>query len=120
MTRVKSIETKHKKIREMAKGFKHAKRRRFGAAKEAVLHAGQYSYIGRRLRKRDLRKLWITRLNAAVRQNGISYSKFIAGLKSNKIALDRKILADIAVADPDTFKEIVSRVYSSNSSSKLS
>ncbi|EKD57958.1 MAG: 50S ribosomal protein L20 [uncultured bacterium] len=110
MTRVKSVERKHKKIRKLAKGFKQARRRRFGAAKEAVLHAGQYAYIGRRLRKRDLRKLWIQRLNAAVREQGTSYSKFVNGLKKSHIELDRKILAHIAVTDPDTFKEIVSKV----------
>jgi len=104
MTRVKSVERKHKKIRKLAKGFKQARRRRFGAAKEAVLHAGQYAY------KRDLRKLWIQRLNAAVREQGTSYSKFVNGLKKSHIELDRKILAHIAVTDPDTFKEIVSKV----------
>ncbi|KKQ51082.1 50S ribosomal protein L20 [Candidatus Woesebacteria bacterium RIFCSPHIGHO2_01_FULL_39_17] len=111
MTRVKSIaQRRHRKIKKAARGFKQARRTRVKAAKEALLHAGQYAYVGRKLRKRDLRSLWIKRLNAAVRQHGLSYSKFIAGLKKEKIELDRKILADIAVNDPDTFAKIVSEV----------
>ena len=110
MPRVKSIETKHKKIRRLAKGYKQARRRRFTAAKEAVLHAGQYAFAGRKLRKRDLRSLWIQRLNAAVRVHGLSYSTFISRLKKAKIALDRKILADIAVRDNETFAELVKKI----------
>jgi large subunit ribosomal protein L20 len=111
MTRVKSISARrHRKVRDAAKGFKQARSRRYGAAKEAVLHAGQYAYHGRKLRKRNIRSLWIKRLNAAVRENGMSYSKFIAGLKKAKIELDRKILADIAVNDPETFKKIVAEI----------
>lgn len=91
----------------MAKGFKQARRTRIQTAKEAILHAGQYAYHGRKLKKRDLRKLWIIRLNAAVRERGVSYSKFMSGLKKAKITLDRKILADIAVNDPDTLSKIV-------------
>lgn len=71
------------------------------------MHAGQYAYIGRRLRKRDLRSLWIIRLNAAVREHGMSYSKFVSALKNAKIEIDRKILADIAARDPEAFKAIV-------------
>lgn len=109
MTRVKSLSAKrHRKVRSAAKGFKQARSRRYGAAKEATLHAGQYAYHGRKLRKRNIRNLWIKRLNAAVRENGMSYSKFISGLKKANIELDRKILADIAVNDPETFKKIVS------------
>ena len=111
MTRVKSISAiRHRKVRANAKGFKQARSRRYGAAKEATLHAGQYAYHGRKLRKRNIRSLWIKRLNAAVRENDMSYSKFIAGLKKAKIELDRKILADIAVNDPETFKKIVEEV----------
>ncbi len=111
MTRVKSISAiRHRKVRDAAKGFKQARSRRYGAAKEATLHAGQYAYHGRKLRKRNIRSLWIKRLNAAVRENDMSYSKFIAGLKKSKIELDRKILADIAVNDPETFKKIVEEV----------
>lgn len=111
MTRVKSTSARrHRKVRAAAKGFKHARSRRYGAGKEAVLHAGQYAYIGRKLKKRDLKSLWIKRLNAAAREHGMSYSEFIAKLKSAKIELNRKILADIAVSDPNTFKEIVDEI----------
>jgi len=109
--RVKSISArKHRKILKAAKGFKQARRRRIKAAMEAVMHAGAYAYHGRKLRKRDLRSLWVTRINAAVRENGLSYSKFTAGLKKSKIEIDRKILADIAVSDPTTFRAIVDAV----------
>ncbi|KKR30682.1 50S ribosomal protein L20 [Candidatus Woesebacteria bacterium RIFCSPHIGHO2_01_FULL_39_32] len=111
MARTKSIAARrHRKIKKAARGFMHARSRRVKSAKEALLHAGQYAYIGRKLRKRDLRSLWIKRLNAAVREHGMSYSKFISALKKNNIELDRKILADIAVSDPDTFAKIVSEV----------
>jgi large subunit ribosomal protein L20 len=109
--RVKSIAArKHRKVKKLAKGFKQARRRRVKAAKEALAHAGAYAYHGRKLRKRDMRALWITRINAALRAEGLTYSKFMAGLKKAKIGLDRKILADIAVSDPATFKEILSQV----------
>ena len=113
MARVKSLEQrKHRKVLKLAKGYKNARSRRFHAAQEAVLHAGQYAYAGRKLRKRDLRALWIVRLNAAVREHGFSYSKFIASLKIAKIEIDRKIMADIAVSDPKTFAEIVAKTKS--------
>jgi large subunit ribosomal protein L20 len=111
MTRVKSIAAKrHRKVKKAAKGFKQARRTRVKTAKEALLHAGQYAYIGRKLRKRDLRRLWITRINAASREHGVSYNKLIPGLKKAKIELDRKILAEIAVNDPGTFKKIIDEV----------
>lgn len=111
MPRAKSLAArKHRKIKKLAKGFKQARRTRVKAAKEAILHAGQYAYIGRKLRKRNLRRLWITRLNAALRQHGLSYSKFISALKREKIEIDRKILAEIAVKDPKTFEKIVAEV----------
>src|SRR3989344_2541697 len=111
MTRVKSIAArKHREIKLKARGFKNARSRRVKTAKEALLHAGQYAYAGRKLRKRDLRRLWITRLNAAARLRGISYNQFISGLKKSKIEIDRKILADIAVNDPATFEKIVKEV----------
>lgn len=111
MPRVKSIAArKHRKVKKAARGFKQARRTRVKAAKEALLHAGQYAYIGRKLRKRDLRSLWVKRLNAAAREHGLTYSRFIAGLKKAKIELDRKMLADIAVNDPDTFKKIVDKI----------
>ena len=101
---------KHKKIKKAAKGFKDARRKRVKVAKESLLHAGQYAYVGRKLKKRDLRSLWIIRLNAAVREQGLSYSKFIKKLKDKNIELDRKILADIAVNDPQTFEKILKEV----------
>lgn len=111
MTRVKSIaQRKHRKFRKLARGFKQARRRRVKTAKEAILHAGQYAYHGRKLRKRDLRRLWIMRVNAAARAHGLSYNKLMTGLKKAKIELDRKILADIAVSDPATFEKIISEV----------
>ncbi len=109
--RVKSISARrHRKVLKAAKGFKQARRTRIQTAKEAVVHAGAYAYVGRKLRKRDLRALWITRVNAAVRAEGMSYSRFIDGLKKSKIEIDRKILADIAVSDPETFKKIVAEI----------
>lgn len=115
MARVKSIASrKHRKILKRARGFKQARRTRIQTAKEAVLHAGAYAYHGRKLRKRDLRNLWIVRLNAAVREHGLSYSRFVSYLKKSKIELDRKILSDIAIADPQTFSKIVDEVKSTN------
>ena len=113
MPRVKTGPTRsrrHKKIKKAARGFKHARRKRIKTAKEALLHAGQYAYVGRKLRKRDLRRLWIIRLNAAARKHDLTYSQFIAGLKRASIELDRKILTDIAVNDPDTFEKIISEI----------
>ncbi len=111
MARVKSTASRrHRKVLKLARGYKQSRRRRIMTAKEAVLHAGQYAYAGRKLRKRDIRSLWIVRMNAAVRQEGLNYSKFIAALKKNKIDLDRKILAEIAATDNATFKQIVSSV----------
>ncbi len=108
MTRVKSIaQRRHRKIKEAAKGFRQARRRRIKTAKEALMHAGQYAYIGRKDRKGDMRSLWITRISAAAKARGLSYSKLIAGLKKEKIELDRKILSEIAIKDPETFDKIV-------------
>ena len=111
MARTKSIAAKrHRKVKLQVRGYKHSARTRVKAAKEALLHAGKYAYVGRKLRKRDMRSLWITRLNAAAREHGLSYSKFIQGLKKAKIEIDRKILSDIAIHDKEAFKEIVSRI----------
>jgi len=108
MARIKSIAQKrHRKILKQAKGFKQARRQRVKVAKEAILHAGQYAYVGRKLRKRDLRALWITRLSAAAKARGSSYSKLMAMLKKEKIEIDRKILSDIVVKDPKTFDKII-------------
>lgn len=102
--------TKHKKIKKAAKGFKHARRKRIKVAKESLLHQGQYAYIGRKQKRRNLRKLWIMRLNAAARKNGMKYSEFINKLKRAKIEIDRKILSDIAVKEPYVFKKIVDEI----------
>lgn len=98
---------KHKKVLAAAKGFRQARSKHYKAAREAVLHAGQYAYIGRKQKKRDLRSLWITRLNAAAREHNISYSQFINSLKKANIEINRKLLADIAIRDPEAFSQIV-------------
>ncbi|GAB6071680.1 50S ribosomal protein L20 [Venenivibrio stagnispumantis] len=98
---------KHKKkILKMAKGYYGQKRRSYRKAKEQVIHSLQYAYRDRRDRKRQMRALWITRINAAARLNGLSYSKFMNGLKKAGIELDRKILADLAVNDADAFAKL--------------
>lgn len=84
--------------------------KQFKKAKEAVLHAGEYAFSGRKRKKRDFRQLWITRLNAAVRELGMTYSKFIQALSAKKIVLDRKVLSQIAIDFPEVFKKIVDRV----------
>jgi large subunit ribosomal protein L20 len=101
---------RHRKVVKQAKGYYGARSRNFKAAKDAVWKAGQYAYRDRRQRKRFFRRLWITRINAAVRHHGLSYSAFIAGLKEKEIELDRKILADMAMNNPDSFAELVSSV----------
>jgi len=113
MTRVKSkAAIKHRKVLKLAKGYHAARRKRFKQANEAVMHASQYAYIGRKLRKRDLRSLWIVRISAAAKSLGLSYSKLIAGLKANKIELDRKVLSDIAVRNMPVFEKIVAEIKS--------
>ena len=97
---------RHKKILKAAKGYSGARSRVFRVAKQAVTKAGQYAYIGRKQRKRQFRALWIARINAAARANGLSYSRFINGLKKSHIEIDRKVLADIAVFDKDGFSKI--------------
>jgi len=102
MARVKrgvQARRRHKKILKQAKGYYHARRKVFRVAKQAVTKALQYAYIGRKQRKRQFRSLWIARINAAARINGISYSRFMNGLLKAGITLDRKVLADIAVHD---------------------
>jgi large subunit ribosomal protein L20 len=97
----------HKKVLDRAKGYKGARSRRFRTANEQVMHAMQDAYRDRRARKRDFRKLWISRINAAARQNGTTYSQFIAGLKAHEIEVDRKMLAELAVSDPEAFAQLV-------------
>ena len=109
MSRVKnSVQTRQrrKKVLKRAKGYRGARSRTFKVAKQAVMKAGQYSYRDRRQKKRVFRSLWIIRINAAARENGLSYSKLIAGLKKAQIALDRKTLADLAVNDKEAFSLI--------------
>ncbi|UCE22119.1 MAG: 50S ribosomal protein L20 [Candidatus Aminicenantes bacterium] len=101
------------KILKQAKGYWGARSRNYRTAKEAVERALQYAYRDRRTRKRDFRRLWIIRIKAAAEQNGMSYSRFIHGLKESNIALDRKMLADIAVHSPQTFLRIVEKVKES-------
>jgi large subunit ribosomal protein L20 len=106
--RVKSVSAiRHRKMLARAKGYRQARSSRIQVAKEAILHAGAYAYHGRKLKKRDLRSLWITRISASVKAVGISYSRFMAGLKKEKIEIDRKILSEIAVTDAEAFKKIV-------------
>lgn len=100
---------RHKKILKQAKGYYGARSRVFRVAKQAVIKAGQYSYRDRRNKKRTFRSLWIVRINAASRANGISYSQFINGLKKADIALDRRVLADLAVHDKAAFSAIVEK-----------
>src|SRR5947209_17353714 len=112
MTRVKRSVHARKKRRatlEMAKGYRGDASRHYRVAKEAVLKADQYAYRDRRNRKRDFRRLWITRINAAARQNDMTYSQFIHGLALAGIELDRKVLADVAVRDPETFRRFADR-----------
>ncbi len=101
---------KHKKILELTKGHRLGRSTKIREAKSSLLHAGNYAFAGRKQKKRDMRKLWIIQLNAAVKAEGLSYSKFIASLKAKGISVDRKILAELAVNEPEDFKRIVSQV----------
>ncbi len=110
MARVKRgvhAKKKHRAILERAKGFRGARSRHYKAAKEAVMHAERYAYRDRRQRKGDFRKLWITRINAAARQEGLSYSRLMHGLKMADVEVDRKVLADLAVRDAAAFEQLV-------------
>ncbi len=109
MARVKrgNVHThRRRRILKKAKGYYGAKSRLYSEAREAVDRAMQFAYQGRKRKKRDFRRLWITRINAASREHGLSYSKFMAGLKVAGVGLDRKILAEIAVEDPETFAQL--------------
>ena len=113
MPRVKrgvTARARHKKVLALAKGFRGRRKNVFRIAKQAVMRAGQYAYRDRRNRKRVFRALWIARINAAARSSGITYSKFMAGLKKAAIEIDRKVLADMAVHDPAAFASIVQKV----------
>jgi large subunit ribosomal protein L20 len=101
---------KHKKLREQTKGMSHMRRASIKKAREAVLKALSYAYRDRRNKKRDFRSLWITRINAAANENGMSYSQFMGALKKAGIELDRKVLAEMAAREPESFKAIVESV----------
>ena len=115
MARVKrgvQAKARHKKVLKQAKGFRGARSRTYKVAKQAVMKAGQYAYRDRRVKKRVFRSLWIIRINAAARENGLTYSKLIAGLKLAEIDLDRKVLASIAVNDKEAFSMIAKQAKS--------
>ncbi len=116
MPRVKrgvTARARHKKVLELAKGFRGRRKNVYRIAKEAVMKAGQYAYRDRRAKKREFRGLWIARINAAVRESGMTYSRFMAGLKKAAIEIDRKVLADLAVQDKPAFSRIVEQARSS-------
>ena len=113
MPRVKrgvTARARHKKVLALAKGFRGRRKNVFRIAKQAVMKAGQYAYRDRRTKKRVFRQLWIARINAASRGLGLSYSKFVAGLKKAQIEIDRKVLSDMAIHDPAGFASIVDKV----------
>ncbi len=112
MTRVKRgvvARTRRKKVLKAAKGYQGQRSRSFRVAKQAVIKAGQYAYRDRRQRKRQFRALWIVRINAEAREHGLSYSRFIAGLKKADIEMDRKVLADLALHEKDAFGALATR-----------
>ena len=116
MARVKrgvTAHAKHKKVLDKAKGYYGARRKVFRIAKQAVIKAGQYAYRDRRQKKRQFRALWIARINAAARENGLSYSRLINGLKKANIEIDRKVLADLAVFDKAAFGVIAQQAKAS-------
>lgn len=102
----------HKKVLKKTKGYYGARSRTFKVANQAVTKAGQYAYRDRRVRKREFRKLWIIRINAAVQEHGVSYSRFINGLKKANLEMDRKVLSDLAINDPQAFAKVVELVKS--------
>ena len=113
MPRVKrgvTARARHKKILALAKGYRGRRKNVYRVAKQAVMKAGQYAYRDRRTRKRVFRALWIARINAGARAHGVTYSRFIAGLKKLSIDLDRKVLSDMAINDPAAFGSIVAKV----------
>jgi large subunit ribosomal protein L20 len=115
MVRVKRGKTAHKRRKHLlkyAKGFRWGRKSKYKLAKDALRHAWRYAYRDRRTKKRERRQLWQVQINAACRQQGLSYSRFMAGLKKNKIELDRKILSNLAQNYPDIFKKVIERVKS--------
>ena len=113
MARIKgavSTRSRRKKVLKLAKGYWGAKSKHFKMAKQAVMKSGNYAYIGRKQKKRDFRKLWITRISAACRMNGINYSTFMDKIKKSNIDLNRKMLSEIAISDPEGFTKLVNQV----------
>ncbi len=116
MARVKgamNARKKHKKVLKLAKGYRGAKSKLYKTANQAVMKSLVYAYVGRKRRKRDFRRIWISRINAASRMHGLSYSKFMNGLKKANIEINRKMLADIAVNDMDSFGQLVEKAKAS-------
>ncbi len=116
MARVKgalATRKRRKKVLKLAKGYWGSKSRHFKMAKQAVMKSGNYAYIGRKQKKRDFRRLWISRINAACRANGTTYSAFMNGLKKADITLNRKMLSEIAIADEAAFKALVEKAKAS-------
>ena len=112
MARVKrgvTARARHKKILKQAKGYREARSRVFRVAKQAVTRAGQYAYRDRRVKKREFRGLWIVRINAGARENGLSYSRLMNGLKKAEITIDRKVLSDLAIFDKPAFQILASK-----------
>ena len=113
MARVKGgnvSKNRRRKVLKQAKGYFGSKHRLYKTAKEQLMHSGQYAFRDRKQKKREFRKLWITRISAACRSNGTTYSKFMNGLKKSGIILNRKMLSEIAIADPESFSNLVSKV----------
>lgn len=113
MTRVKGgprAHARHKKVLQQAKGYRESRSKNFARAQEAVLRAGEHAFAGRKHRKRQMRRLWIVRINAALTGFGVKYSRFIKGLKDANITLDRKVLADLAIHDKNAFEQVVEKV----------
>ena len=112
MARVKGAmmtRKRRKKVLKMAKGYYGSKSKLFKTAKQAVMKSGNYAYVGRKQKKRDFRRLWITRISAACKQNGMNYSTFINGLKKANIELNRKMLSEIAISDPEAFTALTEK-----------
>jgi large subunit ribosomal protein L20 len=113
MSRVKrgvTAHARHRKVIKAAKGYYGRRKNTFRVANQAVEKAGQYAYRDRRVRKRNFRALWIQRINAAVREHGLTYSRFMNGLRATGIEIDRKVLSDLAIREPEAFKALVSQV----------
>lgn len=106
----KETRKKHKRLLKLAKGYRQERSKIVRRAHEAVLHAGQYAYVGRKLRKRNFRQLWILRINEAVKKEGLKYNEFISKLKKANILLDRKILAELVTTDPQVFSQIIAKI----------